>query len=65
MTPGELAAILGDLGNLAIPAVLLLIAREWHRIDKSIARLGDAIERLSERVEDLEEHVHGPSPRRR
>ena len=63
MTVQEIAAIIGSMGSIAIPIVLAFIAKEWHRIDKTLARLSDAIERLTERVERLEERHEGSGRR--
>lgn len=61
MTIQEVASIVGDAGSIAIPIVLAVIAKEWHRIDKTLSRLSDAIERLTERVDRLEERHHESS----
>jgi len=63
VTVQEIASLISSAGSVAIPIVLAIIAKEWHRIDKTLARLSDAIERLTERVERLEERHEGSGSR--
>jgi len=53
----EIASVISELGDLAVPAVLLVLAREWHRFDKTMARLSDSLDRLAERVDRLEKDL--------
>ena len=63
MTSEQIADIIGSAGSVAIPIMLAVLAREWHRFDKTLDRLSHSIDRLTERVEKLEERHEGTGSR--